>query len=288
MDISEPSVLEAHEGLGKRERECFGVVVELAEVLQPWTEWVVVGGWAVYLLSEMFAQHTGDVALGHCGSIDVDIAVGWPGITEDVAEEMANALRAAGYVGPDGFHWYRPSAEGEQYTIDMMALPPEGHEGGPVRAGEYEFAPFWHGALAFISRRTAVVRGATPVGDTREAKVALPSPGGLLVIKAHSMIQPGRSTPARDAYDIYFLLASYPDGPQGFVEKELRVLGGSQELTDAVTFIQALFVESDEGTQMVLDVFRERGQSPAQIAAAVRTVMRSFVVCAKDWLRAQR
>ena len=165
----------------------------------------------------------------------------------------------------------------------MMTVPPEGHEGGTVVVGEYEFAPFWSGETAFLNRRRVVVRGITPGGEEKEAEVSLPNAGALVVIKAQSMVQPRRSTPARDAYDIYMLLSSYPGGPENFTE-ELVGLREREELSVAVDILEALFVESREGVLMVVDVFRERGEALPRVAADVRATVRAFVEATKRWI----
>lgn len=243
----------AHEGLGPEQRECFSVVLELALALLDWRDRVcLVGGWAIYALTELFLAGGDPAPMRHRGSLDVDIAVGVPGAAEPEAEALASQLAAAGYEGPEGFHWLRRVPSGRTYRLDMMALPPPEHSGGVVRMGAHEFAPFWHGEAAFVSPMDVKLRGALPDGTPREALLRVASPGGMLVVKAWTLATPGRPPQAKHLYDIFALLRTYPGGPEEFAV-ELRDMRGTEDLQVTLDLLQIMFVDSDDGPRLVAE-----------------------------------
>ena len=65
--------IEAHQGLPARARHCLGVVVEVCQLLTPWRhEFCLIGGWAVYALTEVYLQGQAQPPLRHRGSMDVE------------------------------------------------------------------------------------------------------------------------------------------------------------------------------------------------------------------------
>jgi len=246
-------VVEPHDGLPREQRECFGVVLDLACALEHWRERLcLIGGWATYALTEVFFAGTTGGPLRHRGSTDVDLAVGLLRIDADEAEALGSRLREAGYRGPESFHWRRVADSGSTYRVDMMTLPPPRHEGGVVRIGAYEFAPFWHGEAVFVSPRDVKLRGALPDGTPREALLRVASPGGMLVVKAWTLATPGRPPQAKHLYDIFALLRTYPGGPEEFAV-ELRDMRGTEDLQVTLDLLQIMFVDSDDGPRLVAE-----------------------------------
>lgn len=261
--------------------------LELAEVLGYWRERVcVVGGWAVYLLVEAMALGEAEPPLRHRGSLDVDIALAWPATVEGEVRAVGDALTRAGYQRGRGFQWVRRLPEGASYRIDMMAVPPEGHPGGPIAIRGHEFAPLWHGQVALVRPWEIRVRGTTPAGRLVATSVRVPSPAALLVVKARSLGQPGRVQPERDAYDVYALVASYPGGAEALAAA-LAELGHGTDVGVALEILSALFVDSYEGPAMVAAMARQWGGDPrhlaSQVQAAVRSLLRAAAPYSDHW-----
>ena len=274
--MNDRPVVRAHERLDRRRRDCFGVLVELAQVLEgSWENLCVVGGWAVYMLTEVFLGQGEDVPLRHRGSMDVDIGLGTAQVSVQQGEALASALRGAGYIGPEGFRWLRRSRE-NTYRLDLMALPPPGHEGGPVVVGDYEFAPLWYGDALFAAPVELLIEGEKPTGEMGRGRVRVASPGGLLVVKAWTAATLGREPDSKHLYDIFVLLRTYPGGPEGFV-REVEPLRASEALEGALGLLQALFVEGDNGIEAVVAERANDPRDPELLREEARVTVERFL-----------
>lgn len=263
--------------MSSERRECFGVVVEVARILAGVNSQVcLVGGWAVYILTELFGRGQFlPYHLRHRGSMDVDIAVGWPEMGEEIAEAIAEGLRRAGYEGPKGFQWLREVRPGVSYRLDMMVVPPAGHDEGTVVVGEYHFAPLWDGDVLWQRRRKVVLKGTEPSGKVGKAEIAVPSAGAMVVAKSGSLSTSSRREPERDAYDIFLLLRTYPGGPEEFV-RELAGLP-ADGVKHAIDVIKELFADSDEGAQMAARVCAQLGGPEERYLAEIQVTARRFM-----------
>ena len=252
------------------------MLVELAQVLEgSWENLCVVGGWAVYMLTEMFLGQRGDVPLRHRGSMDVDIGLGSHQVSAEQAEALASALAAAGYLGPQSFHWLRQVGQ-RTYRLDMMALPPPGHEEGPVMVGPYEFAPLWYGDALFESPVELLLEGETPAGEMGRARVRVASPGGLLVVKAWTAAMLGRGPEGKHLYDVFVLLRTYPGGPAAFV-REVEALRGTEVFEGALDVLRAVFVAGDEGIEAVATERANEPRDPELLREEARVTVVRFL-----------
>jgi hypothetical protein len=147
--MAEPyPVIEAHKGLSLEARECLGALVAVAKTLSPWAERVcLVGGWAVYAVTEAFLAGVPDPPLHHRGSLDVDLALGWPELTAADAETITRTLTSAGCRAKEAFRWAKTVAQGREYDVDLMVVPPSEHSLDVVQIGGHAFGPLWNGGV---------------------------------------------------------------------------------------------------------------------------------------------
>ena len=99
------------EGMSFEQRECFSLLLELSVAFEGRAERVyLVGGWAVYVLTEVFMEQRGGRPFRHRESLDIDLAVGSPSITAEEAAATTDTLRALGYEGSESLRWHRQRA----------------------------------------------------------------------------------------------------------------------------------------------------------------------------------
>lgn len=267
-------VIEAHHALSKATRTCKGVVAEVAKILKPWhDEYCLIGGWAVYALTEIWAVEL-EPPLRHRGSLDVDIAIGWPEIDENGADAVVSALLEAGYLDTESFRLKR-TVDDKEYAVDLMAVPPEGHEAGPVIIGNREFGPFWNGAFAFEHVQDAAIQAKLPEGSEERIPVRIAAPAGLLVIKLHASFVPGQDPQPKHLYDVFALIRTYPGGPVAFVRHCQGELT-TDTIETAANMLEAAFGERSFGPRLVAEqrATQEGGDMDVYMTEAEVTVRR--------------
>lgn len=253
-------VVEVHDLLPLQQRECYSVVLELGVLLQETLpDFCLVGGWAVYALTEYHQRRSADASVRHRGSMDVDVAVGWA-VPERI-EQMVRLLRSSGYVGPDRFQWFRELLSGNRYRVDMMALPPAGHPGGAVSVAGYEFAPLWDGDIAVRFRRPMLLRGHLPTGQVAEATVYVAGLAGLLVTKVKASLGTRGGPVAKHVYDLFTLIRTFPGGPPALAQHLTGSLDAAV-LDDLTDYLEALFGEGAVGPRLVADLRAVDGGDP--------------------------
>ncbi len=244
-------VIEAHDGLSRDCRECLGVVAEVAQVLNPWQESVcLIGGWAVYALTEMWLQGREHPPLHHRGSLDVDIALAWPDITARQADEVFKALLAAGYESTGSFRLTRQTAGLQPYSLDLMVVPPPGHSSGSVTAGGHQFGPFWNGEAALRSPQPMLIRAVLPAGNMAEVPLHVATPAGLLLAKVQTAFVPGQQPTEKHIYDAFVMARTFRGGPAALAE-HCRAVLLQDELETLSASLEALFAERSFGPRLV-------------------------------------
>ena len=233
-------------------------------MLDEWAdELCLIGGWAVYALTETFLREARNAPFRHRGSLDVDIALGSPALTPSKARDVAERLLGAGYVPPgEGqppFRWYRSFGDDDSYPVDLMTSDPPGHDQGPVPVGQYQWGPFWNGEPALRSATPVLVRAVLPTGDSGEAVVRIASPSGLLFAKAQIPFAKTSEPNSKHLYDVYCLIRAYPGGPEALAER-LRDDLAPEQLQDLVTSLLVSFESRNGmGPIAVADEFLEQG-----------------------------
>jgi hypothetical protein len=274
--------IEVHDGLPLEQRECFSLLLELTLAFDERAQPVcLIGGWAVYALTEVFMAQRGSWPLRHRGSLDIDLAIGSASVTADEAEAMAATLRGLGYEGPESFRWHRQLSAPLPYYLDLMVLPPPDHPRGPVTVGLYEFAPFWNGEAAFADQRRIEVAGQLPNGTPARATLNIAGPAGLLVAKARAVVGLGRDQQAKHLYDVFALLRAYSDRPEDFA-RELGPLRGSEGLEIALDVLQVMFAEDDGGARLVAAMRAPEGSGDDVLATEAQLTVRRFLRAARE------
>ena len=278
----DPPRIEPHEGLPLEQRECFSLLLELGAAFEGRAERVcLIGGWAVYALTEAFMEQRGERPFRHRGSLDIDLAFGSRSATLEEATATADTLRALGYEGPESFRWHRQLTAPLPYYLDLMVLPPADHPGGPVAIGAYEFAPFWNGEAAFADQRRIEVAGPLPNGTPARATLNVAGPAGLLVAKARAVIGLAHDQQAKHLYDVFALLRAYSDRPEDFAH-ELEPLGLSEDLEIALDVLQVMFVEDDHGARLVAAMRATEGRPEDVMATEAEVTVRRFLRAARE------
>ncbi len=278
----DPPRIEAHDGLPLEQRECFSLLLELGLAFEGRAERVcLIGGWAIYALTEAFMDRRGSRPFRHRGSLDIDLAVGSASVTPEEAEDMAGTLRTLGYQGPESFRWHRQLTAPLPYYLDLMVVPSAGHAGGPVRIGAYEFAPFWSGEAAFADQRRIEVAGRLPDGTPARTVLSVAGPAGLFVAKARAVVGLGRDQQAKHLYDVFALLRAYSDRPEDFV-RELEPLAASEDVEIALDVLQVMFVEDDLGARLVAAMRVPEGGSEDVLTTEAQVTVRRFLRAARE------
>ena len=258
------------------ERECMAFLVDVAETLTEWNERLcLIGGWAVYVLTEVF--QTGQVypALRHRGSRDVDLSLSFPLIGETEANRVAVRLESAGYQCQESFRWIRGMPSGQKYDLDLMMVPPAEHADGTVQIGRLQFAPFWYGDAALQDTSRVILRITEADGAHREAQARVAGAAGLLYAKAQVVAcahdQP-RRVRQKHFYDIFALTRTYPGGADGLAERLRRSLS-VQELYDLETMLQVGFGPGGDGPVMAAEILSSGRAAFADYVPAVEAAM---------------
>lgn len=250
-------VVEAHELLPEDEKHCLGVLVETALLLRdPEAPTYLIGGWAAYVLTEVFVSRLREPPLRHRGSVDVDVAWASDGLGPLQATRIVDRLRTAGFENPEGFRWTRAGAHGGADKVDLMVVPPAGHPPEVVTIGDHTFGPFWNGDAALRSpvlvRVRAVVRG----GEMATADVRVAGPAGILAAKMQAVFahdQP-EDVQQKHLYDVFALARTFPGGPEALAVR-LRDELLPDELQLLIDELAVTFAERhDPGPRLVAQV----------------------------------
>lgn len=207
-----------------RKEAAHRVIMELANLFKTYEgEIVLIGGWVPGL---MFMNE------GHVGSVDVDFMLNHLKLKEENYLGIAKILLRNGYYRhPSKYFTFvkKVSVDGKEYDVDVDFLA--GMYGGTdylkrsqhvqgVRALKASGGNF---AFEFPPQKV-MIEGARPDGALDSASINVVAVVPYLVMKTLAL---GRGK-AKDAYDIYFVVSHYSDGPkklgeefQPFKEKKL-------------------------------------------------------------------
>lgn len=245
-------VIEAHDGLTDRAKRCIGIVAEVWQTLNEHVDGLcLIGGWAVYALSEASGVTGTSTLPHHRGSVDVDIALAWSELSEITAGVVAERLRNSGYVEPTApsFRWLRQHPEDtDPFEIDLMATHPPDHEGGALVVGGYAWAPFWNGEAAIGTARQFILRAAIPSGEMVEQTVRVAGRAGLLFAKSQIPFAHDIEPAAREKHlqDVYYLVRTWPGGPEAAAVEIDRDLDAEAR----ETLVDALDIAFEQRTSM--------------------------------------
>jgi hypothetical protein len=178
------------------------VLIEVMNVLGAFRDDIVlVGGWVPELLYP---------DRGHIGSLDVDLAVSRSALGESVYQTILNRMLQAGYsleLSPTRFT--KPVAGVEKpVKVDLIGGQYEGGEKArSIQVKELELNTLRGLDLAFEACREISISGLMPDGNQNTVRVRIVLPEAYILIKAFALDERQKE---KDAYDIHFVLRSYP------------------------------------------------------------------------------
>lgn len=207
---------------------------------------VIIGGLVPTLLcpESMLA----DGVERHVGTMDVDLGFSLAILNDNLYQEIASSLRASGFV-PDTNERGRDKPQSwkhEQFSnivVDFLMPEIEG-EAGFSKWLESDFAPIRGQAvhLAFESTPIQVKLSGTIIDGTKVARrIQVCASGPFIILKA--IAHQNRDKP-KDAYDLWFMLNNYEDGPVS-VAKSIVAHIDDAAVQDALKVLSDEFTDID-------------------------------------------
>jgi hypothetical protein len=220
-----------------------GVLVEVMHVLGSYSEHIVLaGGWVPYFLFP-------DARPAHCGSTDIDLALDFAAISTDVYSTILERLQEKGYTpdkkSPAKFwrSWKDTSGKVIDVRVDFIA----GEYGGTGKKHRHQQiqdvrAQKARGCdLAFEECTAFRIEARMPDGCMNEVEVLIAGIVPLIVMKGMALSDREKE---KDAYDIAFVVRSFPGGPEQLAE-EFKPFLGNPLVTEALQKIRSKFKDID-------------------------------------------
>ena len=216
------------------------VLVEIGQILGAFKgKFAIVGGAVPWLL-------LGNEDMPHVGTLDVDIGLDAQALGEGEYAMLIAALQGHGYQQRAELRRFQlvrqvPTHEGGapiNVIVDFLMprdariaknLPPLIEDFAVQRADGAD--------LALRFNQLVAITGPMPDGGTNRVEIAVCSIPALLAMKGHAI--EGRYK-QKDAYDIYYCIRNYPDGP-GALADACRPLLTHASATAGYSFIAGKF-----------------------------------------------
>ncbi len=205
---------------GTREVEAAkNVLVELMQILGEYREqMVLIGGWVPFFL----------FGSGHVGSTDIDLALDKDEIAADVYHTIRENLEKHGYQeGTQKFQFIKSVTIDSGDPIDVQVDFLAGEYGGTGKGHRHQKvqditprkARGCELALAYHTRIS--VSGRMPNGALNTVDVQLSDVVPFIVMKGMALYDRMKE---KDAWDIYYCVKAYANGPEALVQKFREVL----------------------------------------------------------------
>lgn len=185
----------------------------------------IVGGLVPSLIIDLRAEELADEE-GHCGTNDLDVALAVALLDDARYKEISDRLRRESFE-PDSSTAGNPTPQrwrkGElKVTIDFLMAPAVGEdESVRIKHLEGDFAalvtPGLH--LAFDEQERVRLEGHNLDGQRLERSVPVCGPAAFVVLKAFAF---ALRTEPKDAYDLVYVLASWPGGTSDIADRLAR------------------------------------------------------------------
>jgi hypothetical protein len=206
-------------------RAMHAVLIELGQILGPYRDAIVIVGGAVPYLMLPDANPT------HIGTLDIDLDLDSSRLAEGAYAELVETLERAGYtrnVDPlKPFQLQRtvdPRDGGTPIPVLLDLLMPRDartrRNRPPLIAG-LRVQTIDAGEIALTNNVRLEIDGIMPDGRPNRIQLLVASIPALLVMKGYAL--DGRDK-AKDAYDIYFCVRSFPGGPQALASESTPLL----------------------------------------------------------------
>jgi predicted nucleotidyltransferase len=226
---------------------CLYVATRLGDLMD---EVCVVGGLVPTLLIDQGREDL-DAETGHCGTVDLDVALALGLLEGQRYQEIAERLRDAGFT-PDenrqGHATFQRWVLGgvERVTVDFLISPTnENLRGGDLHHLEDDFAAVVVPGLglAFADREKVELSGQTILGEHATRDVWVAGPAGFIVLKALAFDRRGEP---KDAYDLYYVLRNFAEGPEAVAERLVAITEVDEGLvSSALEILGRDFVDDD-------------------------------------------
>lgn len=185
----------------------------------------------------------------HVGTHDLDLGLTLALLEEERYQALAERLRRAGFH-PDRNDFGRPvlqrwiSDELQSATIDFL-IQPTGVDarGGSLHHIENDLAAIITPGLriAFRDRQRILLSGNTRLHEHADRYIQVCGPGAFVVLKCLAF---GRRAEWKDAYDLYFTVRYYGDGPEDVADR-LNDLGDDPCIDAALDILGQNFLRID-------------------------------------------
>src|ERR1019366_4468743 len=221
--VAEPSRVADYDDRGVRAMHA--VLIELGQILGPYRDSIVVIGGAVpYLMLR-------DATPAHIGTLDIDLDLDPSRLAEGAYAELVETLERAGYerdVDPlKPFQLRRtvtPRDGGEPIPVLLDLLMPRSAKprlNRPPLVAGLRVQGADGGEIALTSNVRLAIEGVMPDGRPNRIELLVATISALLVMKGYAL--DGRDK-AKDAYDIYFCIRSFPGGPEALAAESAPLL----------------------------------------------------------------
>jgi hypothetical protein len=236
------------------------VLIELGQILGPYREAIVVVGGAVPYLMLRNANP------GHIGTLDIDLDLDPSRLTEGAYAELVETLERAAYernVDPlKPFQLLRtvdPRDGGQPIPVLLDLLMPRHAKTRPNKpplVAGLRVQAIDAGEIALTNNVRLDIDGVMPDGRPNRIQLLVASIPALLVMKGYAL--DGRDK-AKDAYDIYFCVRSFPGGPQALAAESTRLLADPIALTGYKKIAAKFRSDGDYGPHTVNKFLGESG-----------------------------
>ena len=223
---------------------------------------VLIGGWVPYFILEKYGGESYNH--DHIGSIDIDIAINTNIVSEEKYKTMEAIVLDLGYrqkrdgeQNPIPFVFEKTFSD-EKFTIEVDFVGSYyGTEGRRHHRVSGLLARKCHGVdIAFDHYFEENIKGTFPTGGKTEEMIKIADIVGSLTMKG---IVLGERYKEKDAYDIYYLISNYKNGPKD-VANEINKHTSDSLVKESLETITRNFENRDSvGPTWVADFLDETG-----------------------------
>jgi hypothetical protein len=241
---------------------------------------VLIGGWVPYFILEKYGGESYNH--DHIGSIDIDIAINTDSISKEEYKTMEAIVLDLGYEqrrdgerNPVPFVFEKASSD-DKFTIEVDFVGSYyGNEGHRHHRVSGLLARKCHGVdIAFDHYFEENIKGTFPAGGKTEEVIKIADIVGSLTMKG---IVLGERYKEKDAYDIYYLISNYKNGPKD-VANEINKHTSDSLVKESLETITRNFENRDSvGPAWVADFLDETGDGREKKLTDVRMNVTEFL-----------
>lgn len=194
-------------------------LVEIGQILGSFRgKFVVIGGAVPWLLLQ-------PEDMQHVGTIDIDLALDAEALGDGEYVNLVDALRDRGYHKRTKLRRFQlvrdvPASDGGEaieVIIDFL-MPRDAviEKNDPPLIENFAVQRADGADLALEFQKNVAVEANMPTGGRNRVEIAVCSIPALLAMKGHAI---NNRFKQKDAYDIYYCVRNYPDGPEALADQ---------------------------------------------------------------------